>query len=204
MTRSDTVQIRMASVADAPALLGIYAPTVVETPTSFELSPPTLDEYRSRIASIVAVHPWLVCRMDDRIVGFAYAGPHRTRPAYRWTVETTVYVEPAHQGRRVGTALYKTLFDLLRIQGFQTAYAGITLPNDASVALHLAFGFDPIGVYRAAGFKLGRWHDVAWYQRGVQERLSESPKPPLTPRAASGTRAWTEALGRYVPLIRIA
>jgi phosphinothricin acetyltransferase len=99
------------------------------------------------------------------VAGFAYGGPHRTRAAYRWSVDVTVYVAEQARGHGVGRALYGALLPALAERGFHAAFAGIALPNPGSVALHEAVGFTPLGVYREVGFKLGRWHDVGWWQR---------------------------------------
>ena len=146
---------------DAAACAAIYAPHVSDGVASFEEVPPGPDEMARRMK---AAHVWLVCADGDGVAGYAYAARHRDRAAYRRTVETSVYVAPAHQGRGVGRALYAELLATLRERGFQVALAGITLPNPASVALHEAMGFTPAGVFEAVGFKAGRWWDVGWWQ----------------------------------------
>jgi L-amino acid N-acyltransferase YncA len=166
---------------DAAACLAIYAPYVRETPISFEEEVPALDEFRERIRATLATHAWLVHEDDDgRIAGYAYGGVHRTRAAYRWTTEVTVYVDRSRHRSGIGRELYLRLFERLRDLGFQLAVAGITLPNDASVGLHSAVGFQPVGVYTGVGFKLGHWHDVSWWQRELQ---SSRPEPPPELRA---------------------
>lgn len=117
------------------------------------------------------------------VVGFAYATTHRTRPAYRWTAETSVYVSSAHQGCGVGRELYEALLELLRRQRLQVACAGITLPNDASVALHEALGFERVGVYRRIGYKAGAWRDVGWWQMFLGPAGDGAPAEPLGPQA---------------------
>jgi phosphinothricin acetyltransferase len=169
--------IRVAREADAEAMLAIYAPVVRETPASFELVPPSLEEYRRRIASVLETMPWLVCEEGNEILGYTYASRFRPRPAYQWTAEVTVYVHPRRQRRAVGRALYAALFDGLRLQGYRSAVAVITVPNPGSVALHEAVGFLPAGVFRSVGYKLGRWHDVGFWQLALQE-LSASPGEP--------------------------
>ncbi|WP_437378725.1 arsinothricin resistance N-acetyltransferase ArsN1 family B [Inquilinus limosus] len=173
--------IRLATPEDAPALQAIYAPIVAETAISFELTPPTAAEMAERISKTLPAHPWLVLERDDRILGYAYAGPHRARPAYRWSVDVSVYVAEAGRRQGAGRALYERLFVLLRRQGYQSAFAGIALPNPASVALHEAVGFVPLGVYRAVGFKHGAWHDVGWWQRPIGDRPGDPAEPrPVT------------------------
>ena len=170
--------IRIARPDDADAIHAIYAPIVRDTTISFELEPPTVDEMRRRIASTFAGGlPWLV-GVDDAsaVVGYVYAGKHRERAAYQWSVDVTAYVRADCRGQGVGKALYARLFELLVAAGYCQAFAGIALPNAASVALHESIGFQPIGVYRNVGFKRGEWHDVGWWQRELQ--LPALPRAP--------------------------
>jgi phosphinothricin acetyltransferase len=175
---SGTRIIRLARETDAEPVRAIYAPLVRETAVSFEWQPPSVQEMGRRIASTLTGHPWLVCEDGRTVVGYAYAGPFRSRPSYQWTVEVTVYVHPDHRGRGVGRRLYRSLLECLRIQGYHTAIAAIALPNAASVRLHEALGFRPVGVFPSTGFKLGRWHDTQWWTRELQSL----PIPPPTPR----------------------
>lgn len=156
--------IRSAQPDDADWMLAIYAPVVRRTAISFEDVPPTLEEFRDRIDRIGNTFAWLVCTVDDVPAGYAYAGPHRARAAYAWSVEASVYIAEEFRGRGVGRALYSRLFELLREKGLRNVYGVITLPNPGSIALHKSFGFWEIGVYRNAGFKLDAWHDVLWLQ----------------------------------------
>lgn len=166
---------------DAAACVAIYAPHVEVGATSFEEVPPTPEELARRIATTTEAHPWLVAESDGRVVGYAYAGPHRARPAYRWAAEVSVYV--ASERRREGhaTALYRELAECLRRQRFQVACAGITLPNPASIALHERLGFVEVGVYRRIGWKDGGWRDVAWWQLELQPPGEGKPDEPLPP-----------------------
>jgi L-amino acid N-acyltransferase YncA len=176
------MQIRVATPDDAEAIAAIYAPIVLHTSISFEERPPTVDEMRARLVSTLALLPWLVS-LDDagRIDGYAYAGRHKERAAYRWAVDTTAYVREDRRSRGVGKRLYQVLFDELVHLGYFQACAGVALPNAASVALHESVGFMPVGVYRHVGYKFGRWHDVGWWQRPLQPLA-----PPDEPRAFSG------------------
>lgn len=157
-----TSMIRAATADDADGVLAIYAPVVLETPISFELEVPTVDEIRRRIASAIA---WFVCELDGRVAGYACATRWRERPAYRFTAEVTVYVHPSNHRRRIAEALYTRLFEELRAREFHTALAVITLPNPASVGFHERFGFTPVGVFHEVGFKFGTWWDTGWWQR---------------------------------------
>ena len=156
--------LRLARVDDADAVRRIYAPFVSGTAVSFEVEPPDSDEIRVRILTTLEILPWLVCERDGAVIGYAYASPHRIRAAYGWSVDVTVYVHASCRRQGVGRALYTSLLELLTQQGYYNACAGITLPNESSVRLHEAVGFEPVGVYRAIGYKAGAWHDVGWWQ----------------------------------------
>lgn len=161
------VTIRDATEDDAEAMLAIYAPVVRDTAISFEIEPPSADEFRGRVRTILAAHPALVAVEGAAVAGYAYASVWRARPAYSRTAETTVYVAADARGRGVGRALMTDLLGRLRARGFHRAVAGVTLPNPASVALHERLGFRPVGVFRECGRKFGRWHDVGWWDRGL-------------------------------------
>jgi len=169
--------IRLAAAADAAGIAGIYAPYVTATPISFEEDPPGPEEMMRRMSG--GLYPWLVAEADGRVAGFASSSPFRTRPAYRWTVETGVYLSPEAQGRGLGRALMERMLGLLERQGFTTVVAGITLPNDPSVALHEKLGFAPTATYRDTGFKLGEWRTVQVFARDLAPRLT----PPSEVRA---------------------
>lgn len=132
-----------------------------------------------RLRATLSRLPWLVAEADEAtVVGYAYAAQHRERAAYRWSVDISVYVDPAWHGRGIGRALYNALLSVLRRQGFVNVYAGVTLPNPASVALHESIGMHLIGVYERVGFKLGAWHDVAWYGMRLAEPDANGGAPP--------------------------
>jgi phosphinothricin acetyltransferase len=185
--------LRLATFDDGPELARIYAPSVIERATSFELEPPDGAEMARRVAKMIQRFPWLVCEDHGRLAGYAYAGPHRERPAYAWSVEVSAYVDSARHRAGVGRALYTSLFAVLARQGFRSAYAGITLPNPASVGFHEAMGFTSIGVFRAVGYKQGRWHDVAWLQRPLGPHQADPP-PPRAVAELLPEPGWPEAL----------
>ena len=159
--------IRDAAAADAAACAAIYAPYVRDTAISFESEPPSPEEMAGRIADHQRRHAWLVLEQDGDVAGYAYGGPFMARAAYQWATAVSVYLDPARHRTGGGRALYEALFDRLAARGHRTALAGIALPNDASTGLHRALGFELVGTYRRVGWKLGRWHDVAWYQRDL-------------------------------------
>jgi phosphinothricin acetyltransferase len=173
------IEYRLATVADAPAIAAIYAPYVRDTIVSFETDAPDAAEVAARIGRIGSQYPWLAAQAGGRVVGYAYACENRARLAYRWSVDTAVYLDPSMQRRGIGSALYRRLLALLRVQGYVNAFAGIAQPNAASVALHEAMGFRLIGIHRNVGYKLGAWRDVGWWQLA----LHEPPRRPVEPVA---------------------
>jgi L-amino acid N-acyltransferase YncA len=170
--------IRPANHArDAEAIANIYAPFVNDTVISFEDVAPTAGEMAARIERLTKTHAWMVADDDGEILGYAYGCPHRERAAYRWTTEVSVYVDPRHQRRGAGRALYEALLGALSEQGFRIALGVIALPNDASVGLHEACGFKLVGVYPRIGFKHGKWWDVGWWQLDLGGSDSDRPPP---------------------------
>ena len=194
-------RIRLATDSDAGAIADLYRPIVESTFISFETEPPDQEEMRRRIADTFPSYPWLVCDVSGKVAGYAYAASHRTRAAYRWSVDTSVCVHPDFRRAGVGRGLYLSLFEILAAQGFFNANAGIALPNPASVALHEAVGFQAIGVYRNIGYKLGAWHDVGWWQRELRPR-EILPQRPLELRMIQDRRDWETLLERGMSEIR--
>lgn len=172
--------VRLARVDDAEAIAAIYAPIVVGSFISFEYEPPSPAEIARRIEDILPSYPWLVCERDEvGVCGYAYGNRFSQRSAYGWSVETSIYVEAASRNRRVGRELYSALISVLQLQGYREAFAGIALPNPASVAIHEAFGFEPVGVYRRVGWKFDAWHDVGWWQLSLRAD-TDAPKRPVS------------------------
>lgn len=192
--------IRLATSEDAEQIQAIYA-LYCATPISFELEPPSVEEMHRRLAKVLGPYPWLVCEAGSELLGYVYATQHRERAAYCWSVDTTVYVRQRRQRQGVGRALYASLLAVLPLQGYVNAYAGVTLPNPASVGLHEAMGFQQVGVYKQVGFKCGSWHDVAWFQRPLGERTSQ-PQPPLRLEEVRLTTAWEDALNTGLGFLR--
>ena len=173
---SGSATIRPATVADAAGIAAVYAPYVTDTAASFEEHAPDADEIARRMLAPPRL-PWLVAMRDEQIVGYCYASRHRARPAYRWTVECSVYLVAAEQGRGTARALYGELLRILADLGYATALAGVTVPNEASVGFHQSMGFRVVGVFEHSGFKHGAWRDVWWSQRPLRE-LPQDPPPP--------------------------
>ncbi len=163
------VSVRPAHVGDLPRLTGIYNHYVVHTPITFDLEPYTVEQRREWFVKFrpSGRHRLLVAESDGIVAGFAGTSQFRTKAAYDTTVEVTVYCAEESVGRGIGSALYTALFDALRGEDIRMAIAGITLPNDASVALHQRFGFVPAGLMHAVGRKFGHYWDVGWYERAM-------------------------------------
>jgi L-amino acid N-acyltransferase YncA len=171
-------EIRLVKENDAPTLLDIYKPYVLNTAITFEYDVPTIEEYVERIKANIAEYPWLVCTLNKKIIGYTYASKFRYRAAYQWSPESTIYLSPDVQGKGIGSILYRTLFSILSLQGYFNVYAGVAIPNAKSEGLHLALGFKEIGVFENIGYKLGRWHDTRWFQLKLKEPVDQ-PAPPL-------------------------
>ncbi|HEY9553847.1 N-acetyltransferase family protein [Allosphingosinicella sp.] len=172
--------LRPATPEDAAAIADIYAPYVTASAISFETNPPDASAMRSRIEACGDLYPWLVATDESRaVLGYASASAYRPRPAYRFTVETSVYVDRQARRQGIGRTLYFALLETLEAQGFTQSIAAITLPNESSVRLHEAIGFEQAGVYRDVGYKLGQWLSVGLWQRPLapMREPPEEPKP---------------------------
>jgi L-amino acid N-acyltransferase YncA len=167
-------RIRDASDRDAEACAAIYAPYVTDTAITFEAEPPSAADMAERMAVAARGHAWLVLEDEGRVVGYAYGRQFNPRAAYRWSCEVSIYLERGRRRTGAGRALYEALFARLVERGYRTAVAGMTLPNEASVGLHRAMGFEQVGVLSRVGWKHGAWHDVAW----VQRTLATGDDPP--------------------------
>ena len=179
------VAVRPATPEDAAAIAAIYRPYVERGTVSFELRAPDERIMRQRMASSEGLYPWLVVTEGEggQVLGYAYASAFRDRPAYRYTIETTVYLREGTVGRGNGRQLYAALIDTVRAQGFTHAIGVIALPNDQSIRLHESVGFRRTGVLREAGYKDGRWIDVGFWQ----VELNDATIPPMEPKPFSET-----------------
>jgi phosphinothricin acetyltransferase len=194
--------IRVAEERDAGAIAGIYAPAITDAVISFELTPPDAREMSRRILAIQRQYPWLVYEESEAVLGYVYASVHNERAAYRWSVDVTAYIRHDAHRRGIARSLYTALFEILVLQGYRTACAGITLPNTASVQMHAAVGFKEVGVYHDVGYKFGRWHDVGWYERPLADHVLEPPEPIAFPALATSPAvkaAFTRAEGLIKP-----
>jgi phosphinothricin acetyltransferase len=169
--------IRPAVDADLPAIAAIYGEAVRNGSATFEIDPPDVAEMTARWRRLVdAGHPWLVARDTDTVLGFAYAGPYNTRPAYLHTGEDSIYLQPAARGGGIGTALLTALIAEAQSRGFRQMIALIgDSANAPSIRLHARCGFQPVGIYRDIGWKHGRWVDVVMMQRHLGEGGSTPP-----------------------------
>lgn len=171
--------IRLAEKRDVPGILEIYAPFILETVVTFEESVPDEESFWKRIQEIMTELPFLVCEIDGRIAGYAYASGYRSRASYRWTKEVSVYIPDFHR-KRVAQALYTSLNEMVRYQGIADLLAIITIPNESSVAFHEQFGYRKCGVFLKVGYKLEQWQNVGWFELFLQDE-TQAPKDRILP-----------------------
>lgn len=172
------MKIRFATTDDSVALLQIYA-QYIDTPITFECTLPTELEFADRMKDIISNYPYLVCEENQRIIGYAYAHRQKEREAYQWNAELSVYIDKEFTSKGIGRKMYTVLIELLKLQGIKTIYGAITVPNEKSQKLHLALGFKELGTYHNTGYKCGKWHDVAWYEKTITSYETE-PAPILS------------------------
>ncbi len=187
--------IRLATQADVPAMLAIYGPFVEHSYVSFETEVPTASAFWQRAQTVLAEAPWLVCTYEDQVVGYAYASAHRSRQAYQWNRELSVYVKEAWRGKGIARALYSTLIELLKLQGYLNTLIGISLPNETSVRFHEKMGFKPVGIYHNVGFKKGRFCDVGWWELSIQ---NAPPNEIISPPDCQKMSLWQEILSNGI------
>lgn len=172
------VEVKIAAPPDAQGMLDIYAPHIRESFCTFEAEVPAVEQFGERVRNYTQTRPWLVCTVNTITACYAYASAHRERAAYQWCCESSVYTHNDFQGRGIGLQLYKALFAILKIQGYRNVYAGITLPNEASIRLHEKCGFEYFARYENIGYKLGEWKDVGWWKLRLNH-YDREPSPPL-------------------------
>ena len=170
-------RIRLAQTSDAAAILKIYEPFITDSAITFETEIPSLSSFAQRIQTYLETWPWLVYEVDGMVAGYVYAARHRERAAYQWCVESSVYVHHDFQKRGIAKTLYDVLFKILKHQGFINVYAGITWPNEKSVAFHESYGFQKLGEYKNIGYKLGKWHTVGWWELQLNDYTNNPSEP---------------------------
>ena len=184
MTTPASVTLRFATPADAEALVAIYAPYIRKTAITYEYEIPTTEEFARRIETYSAKYPYLVAEINGIPVGYAYACPLGSRPAFDWSVETAIYICEDCKGLGIGKALYEKLEAILRSMGIRTMTAAVaSVEHDdpyltnASIAFHLRRGFTPVGTFHNAGCKFGRWYDLTWLEKEIGSYENDPPHP---------------------------
>jgi L-amino acid N-acyltransferase YncA len=173
------IQYRIATPEDAESILEIYTPVINTTAISFEETPPSVADMAKRIEKILEKHPWIVAvDKNEKILGYAYASPYRDRAAYKWASEVSIYIRDTHQKLGLGKSLYEKLFHIMKKQNIYKSYALIALPNTGSIALHEKMGFQYLCIFKNVGYKLGKWHDVGWWEKTLS-RSANAPSEPI-------------------------
>ena len=172
------MSIRLATPQDLPRILEIYAPYVEHTAISFEYSVPTLEEFTQRFLGITRQFPWMVWEEEGIVVGYAYGSLPFERAAYQWSAEASIYLCPEAQGKGIGKALYASLEELLKNQGYRKVYAIITTANAPSIAFHEAVGYHHTATMPNCGYKFGQWHGTVWMEKELNT-WDAPPSPPV-------------------------
>ena len=184
MTAPTSITLRFATPSDAEALVAIYAPYILNTAITYEYEIPSTEEFARRIETYSAKYPYLVAEMNGIPVGYAYACPLGSRPAFDWSVETAIYIREDCKGMGIGQLLYEKLEAILKIMGIRTMTAAVASVDhedpyltNASIAFHLRMGFTPVGTFRNAGCKFGRWYDLTWLEKAIGTYDTQPPHP---------------------------
>ncbi|PJI07480.1 MULTISPECIES: GNAT family N-acetyltransferase [Clostridium] len=170
----DDMNIRFVKKEDSLEILKIYKPFIKNTAITFDYDVPSLDEFTKKVLNISEKYAYLVCEVDGKIAGYAYASTFNERAAYDWAVDLSIYVDDKYQGGGIGKKLYSTLIEILKVQGYSNMYALVTSSNIRSKKFHEYFGFDLIGTYHRSGYKFGKWHDVDVFEK-IIEQNSKNP-----------------------------
>ena len=170
---SENITIRSATISDAERILEIYTPYILHTAITFEYSVPSLVEFTARMQNILGRYPYLVALMDGQIIGYAYASPFKSRAAYDWSVETSIYIDQFHKGNGIGSKLYLALESLLKRQNICNLCACIAYPNPESIAFHKVFGYETCAHFHKSGYKQGIWYDMIWMEKTLCEHSNE-------------------------------
>jgi L-amino acid N-acyltransferase YncA len=195
--------IRLAEPIDVPGILEIYSPFILGSAVTFEEIVPDEESFWERIQGIMEELPFLVCEIDGRIAGYAYASGYRSRASYRWTKEVSVYIHPDFHRKRVAHALYASLNEMIRYQGIADLLAIITLPNEPSVAFHEQFGYRKCGEFFKVGYKLRQWQNVGWFELFLQDE-TQAPKDRILPlNEITGLPIFHEAIQKGLEKLKI-
>lgn len=194
-------KIRLATENDSESLLTIYGEYIRNTAVTFETDIPSVVEFSNRIRNVLESTPWLVCEINGENVGYAYASKHRERAAYQWSVDVTVYINPQFHRKYIATALYTALIELLKIQGYYSTYAGVSLPNVNSEGFHESFGFKPVGVFHNVGYKFGEWRDVKWFELRILGYFA-NPEVPITINKIKDTEDFRNIIKNAMQIIK--
>lgn len=176
--------IRFATPADAEALVAIYTPYILKTAITYEYEIPSATEFAERIRTYSAKYPYLIAELDGTPVGYAYACPLGSRPAFDWSVETAIYIREDCKGGGLGKALYEKLEAILQVMGIRTMTAAVATVDhddpyltDTSIRFHLRMGYTPVGTFHNAGCKFGRWYDLTWLEKSIGGYETQPPHP---------------------------
>ncbi len=181
MASLSNLRLRLASEDDAESVLAIYGPVCESSASTFEFAPPSVEDVRERIRFVLTKWVWIIAEQNEKVIGYAYGGEHRKRAAYQWSVELSIFLDSTSRNQGLGKTMIKALLEILKLQGYVTAFAGTTLPNAGSQGLVNKLGFEEIGVFRNIGYKFDTWHDVGWYQKQIQKpEANQSPPRPLS------------------------
>lgn len=194
-------KIRLATEEDSDSLLKIYGEFITNTAVTFEVTIPSVLEFSQRIKNVLEKHPWLICEINGENIGYAYASKHRERAAYQWSVDVTVYISPKYHRKHIATALYTALIELLKVQGYYNAYAGVALPNIKSEGFHEFFCFKPVGVFHNVGYKFNEWRDVKWFELAISEH-SKIPSSPKTINEIKDTEEFKVIIKNAIQMVK--
>lgn len=173
---NQTINIRIATVADAKEILAIYTPYILKTSITFEYDVPSLTEFEERITNTLIKYPYLVALLENKIVGYAYASSFKSRAAYNWSVETSIYIDETKKGMGIGKLLYQELEQILQKQNICNLCSCITYPNPQSIGFHANFGYKKVALFTKSGYKFNEWHDMVWMEKFINEH-DASPSP---------------------------
>ncbi|HCY40384.1 MAG TPA: N-acetyltransferase [Prolixibacteraceae bacterium] len=196
--------IRLAERTDVPGILEIYAPFILETSVTFEETIPDEESFWERIQGIMTELPFLVCEIDGKIAGYAYASVYRSRASYRWTKEVSVYIHPDFHRKKIAHALYTSLNEMVRYQGIADLLAIITMPNEPSVAFHEQFGYRKCAEFSKVGYKMDQWQNVGWFELFLQDETQPPKDRILTLNEIIDLPVFQEAIQKGLEMLKIS